>query len=92
MSETVKATVEIINTRGLHARAAAKLVKLVETFEAEITISKDDMTVIGESIMGLLMLGASKGTFIIIEAKGPDAADGLTQITGLVENKFEEDH
>lgn len=92
MSAPVKQTVEITNTRGLHARAAAKLVKLVEALESEITVSKDDMTVIGESIMGLLMLGASKGTFIMIEASGPDAEDGLTQIIGLIENKFGEDH
>lgn len=92
MSDSVIVTIQIINTRGLHARAAAKLVKLVESFSADIKVSKDDMSVIGESIMGLLMLGAGKGTSITVEATGQDAAHAIKEIESLIQNKFGEDH
>ena len=65
-------TVDITNTRGLHARAAAKFVKLAETFDADVTVKKGAETAPGDSIMELLMLGASKDTEIEIETTGDD--------------------
>ena len=74
MSESVAArTVEIVNRRGLHARASAKFVKLASGFDAEIRVSKDGQTVDARSIMGLMMLAAGPGCCIEIEAEGPDA-------------------
>ena len=83
---------QIINTRGLHARAAAKLVKCIENFDAEVMVAKDNTEVIGTSIMGLLMLGASKGCMITVSAKGTEADNALACIEELVLSKFEEDH
>ncbi|MEP3046879.1 MAG: HPr family phosphocarrier protein [Roseibium sp.] len=80
----------IVNRRGLHARASAKLVKLVETFEAEIEVSKDGQTVGGTSIMGLMMLAASTGCSIKVEAKGKEAENAMEAITELVEDGFGE--
>tara|TARA_B100001971_G_C18097420_1_gene486918 strand:- start:174 stop:449 length:276 start_codon:yes stop_codon:yes gene_type:complete len=88
----VETTLEITNTRGLHARAAAKLVKCAEQFDASITVSKDGTDVTGTSIMGLLMLGASKGTMVTISAEGQDAKEAVECIEDLINNKFEEDH
>jgi len=81
----------ICNKRGLHARAAAKFVKLAETFDADILVSKDDNKVTGTSIMGLMMLAASTGTTIMISASGTDAELALNELCQLVENKFDED-
>ena len=84
-------TVQIMNKRGLHARAAAKFVKLVEQHKADVTVSKDDMEVGGSSIMGLLMLSASQKTSIKISAKGDDAEQAVQALAALVENLFDED-
>ncbi len=84
-------TVQIGNKRGLHARAAAKFVKMVEQFNADVKVAKDDMEVGGSSIMGLLMLSASKGTAIRISAAGAQAEAALTELSALVERKFDED-
>jgi phosphocarrier protein len=81
----------ITNQRGLHARAAAKFVKLAETFEAEISIAKGEMKVSARSIMGLMMLAATQGTTITICASGPDADEAVTVLSGLVKRKFDED-
>lgn len=80
----------IVNRRGLHARASAKLVKLVETFEAEVLVSKDGQTVGGTSIMGLMMLAASPGCFISVSVSGADAPEAMAAITDLVESGFGE--
>lgn len=80
----------IVNRRGLHARASAKLVKLVETFEADVTVSKDGQTVGGTSIMGLMMLAASPGCCIKVTVTGADADTALAAISNLVENGFGE--
>ncbi|WFE89655.1 HPr family phosphocarrier protein [Roseibium porphyridii] len=80
----------IVNRRGLHARASAKLVKLVETFEAEVNVSKDGQTVGGTSIMGLMMLAASPGCCIKVCVAGVDAEEALTAISELVESGFGE--
>jgi len=79
------------NQRGLHARAAAKFVKLAESFTAEIVVVKDDMRVSARSIMGLMMLAATCGTRIRICAEGADAADAVTALTEFVKRKFDEE-
>jgi len=81
---------EIKNRLGLHARAAALLVQIVARFNAEITVAKDDQTVNGKSILGLMMLAAGQGTVIEVAAEGPDAQAALDAITALVEDKFQE--
>jgi phosphocarrier protein HPr len=88
---SVAREVNITNQRGLHARASAKFVKCAEGFNADITVSKDGQTVPGTSIMGLMMLAASIGTSIIIEASGPDAEAAMTALEDLVTRKFDED-
>ncbi|MET1413242.1 HPr family phosphocarrier protein [Roseibium sp. HPY-6] len=80
----------IVNRRGLHARASAKLVKLVETFEADVNVSKDGQTVGGTSIMGLMMLAASPGCCIRVCVSGEDAEAALDAISDLVESGFGE--
>ena len=81
----------IINKRGLHARASAKFVQLVEKFEAEIWVTRGGETVGGTSIMGLMMLAAGPGTTITVAASGDDAEAALAAITELVESKFNEE-
>lgn len=81
---------EIKNRLGLHARAAALLVQTVTPFDAEITVSKDDQTVNGKSILGLMMLAAGQGSSIEVAAQGPDAAAALDAIAALVDEKFKE--
>ncbi|MAA99251.1 MAG: HPr family phosphocarrier protein [Stappia sp.] len=80
----------IVNRRGLHARASAKLVKLVETFDAEVTVTKDGQSVGGTSIMGLMMLAASPGCCIRVSATGTEAEAALAAISELVEGGFGE--
>jgi phosphocarrier protein len=82
---------EIRNQRGLHARAAALLMQTAARFDAEISVTKDDQTVNGKSILGLMMLAAGPGTFIEVVAQGPDAQAALDAIAALVEAKFQED-
>jgi phosphocarrier protein HPr len=82
---------DISNQRGLHARASAKFVKCAEGFDASVTVSKDGQTVPGTSIMGLMMLAASIGTSIVIEASGPQAKEAMTALEDLVTRKFDED-
>ena len=81
----------IANKRGLHARAAAKFVKLVETFSSDIEVVKDDMRVSGRSIMGLMMLAAVNGSTIRLCGKGADAATALQSLTDFVKRKFDEE-
>ncbi len=88
---TAERTVEILNKRGLHARASAKFVKLASSFEAEVQVSKDGQTVDARSIMGLMMLAAGPGSTIQIAAEGEQAADALEALCALVAARFEED-
>ena len=88
---TDKATVEIINKRGLHARASAKFVKMASTFDAEVRVSKDGQTVDARSIMGLMMLAAGPGCCIDIEAEGAEAAPAVEALTALVSARFDEE-
>lgn len=85
-----KTRLEIENIKGLHARASAKLVEVVESFDADAIVSKDGESTGGDSIMGLLMLAASIGTFIEVETRGPQAEELLAAITNLVADKFGE--
>jgi phosphocarrier protein HPr len=81
----------ICNERGLHARAAAKFVRLVTEFSADVTVSKDGQKVTGHSILGLMMLAAAIGDTIEVSASGVDEVAALEAIAGLIENKFGED-
>ena len=82
---------EIQNIKGLHARASAKLVEVVEMYDASATISKDGMEADGDSIMGLLMLAATIGTHIEVETSGAQADELAVALTDLVNDKFGED-
>lgn len=88
---SASATASICNTRGLHARASAKFVKLASTFDAEIHVTRDGVTVNALSIMGLLMLGAGNGCTIDISAEGAEAEAALAGLVDLVARKFDED-
>lgn len=82
--------VNIVNTRGLHARASAKFVQLAERFDADIRVSREGQTVPGTSIMGLMMLAAAPGCCILIEAEGPEAEAALDALAALVDDGFGE--
>ncbi|MDC1223543.1 MAG: HPr family phosphocarrier protein [Ascidiaceihabitans sp.] len=86
-----KSSLTIVNVKGLHARASAKLVEVVEAFEAQAEVSKDGMSASGDSIMGLLMLAASKGSIIKIETTGVDAQPLADALAALVADKFGEE-
>jgi phosphocarrier protein len=83
--------VSIVNKKGLHARASAKFVQLAEQFDAAITVTRNNETVGGTSIMGLMMLAAAPGCSIRIETSGNQAADALDALCALVEGKFGEE-
>ena len=85
------ATANICNTRGLHARASAKFVKLASSFDAEVHVTRDGVTVNALSIMGLLMLGAGNGCGIEIAAEGAEADAAVAALADLVERRFDED-
>lgn len=87
----LRRTVRVTNSRGLHARAAAKLVAVAERFSASVNVSRNGETVPACSIMGLMMLGAGVGSEITIEADGWDAKEALEAVAGLVEAGFNED-
>lgn len=82
----------IINEKGLHARASAKFVEVVESHDAEAQVSKDGMTVSGDSIMGLLMLAASRGTSIEVRTTGAEADPLAEALSALVANRFGEEY
>lgn len=81
----------IINKRGLHARASSRFVKCVESFQADVSVAKDGMSVSGASIMGLMLLAASKGSAISVSATGSDAEAALDALEALVGDRFGED-
>ena len=82
---------EICNKKGLHARASAKFVQTVEQFDAQVWVTKGHETVGGNSIMGLMMLGAGPGSTILVQASGKQAREALEAIVELVNNGFDED-
>jgi phosphocarrier protein len=84
-------TVTICNRRGLHARAAARFVRLAERFEAEISVGKNGTSVSGLSIMGLMMLAAGPGSAVELEAKGADAAQAIDALAALITSGFDEE-
>lgn len=84
-------TVEIINERGLHARASAKFVKLSGGFDAEVSVTRDGQTVDAHSIMGLMMLAAGPGCHIEISAEGPEAEAAVAALADLVAARFDEE-
>lgn len=90
MPETVSRSLKIVNEKGLHARASAKLVEVVEGFDASAEVSRDGLDASGDSIMGLLMLAASKGALIDVATTGPDAMPLADAIEALVADKFGE--
>ena len=81
---------EIVNKRGLHARASAKFVTTVSSFDAQVHVEKDGMKVGGDSIMGLMMLAASPGCCINVSAKGRQALDVMDALQALIADKFGE--
>ena len=85
------ACVTIRNRKGLHARASAKFVKLAESFNAKISVTRDGNTVGGTSIMGLMMLAAGPGSTLYLKAEGPEGPEALEALVDLVENGFGED-
>lgn len=88
---TLKARIDIVNDKGLHARASAKFVKTAALYDAQVIVIKDDTRVDAQSIMGLLMLAASKGTSLELEAEGEQAKAALEALVALVENRFGEE-
>jgi phosphocarrier protein len=88
---TASRDIPIINKRGLHARASAKFVQMVERFNADVTVTRNGETVGGNSIMGLMMLAAGIGTTITVAATGAEAEAAVTAIAELIGNKFNEE-
>ena len=82
--------IEIVNKLGLHARASAKLTQLAGQFAAEVWMSREGRKVNAKSIMGVMMLAAAKGSLVEIETDGPDEAQAMTALVGLINDKFGE--
>jgi phosphocarrier protein len=91
VNEPLRAVAKITNKRGLHARASAKVVEAAARFQSEITIVKDGARVNARSIMGLMMLAASLGSEIGVEAEGPDADHAMIAMLALIDAKFGEE-
>jgi phosphocarrier protein HPr len=91
MEARVLRNLRIVNEKGLHARASAKFVETVERFDARADVARDGMTVSGDSIMGLLMLAASKGTTIEVATRGAEAEALADALEALVAGRFGED-
>lgn len=89
--ESLSKELEIKNKKGLHARAAAAFVKTIEPFDAEVEVERIGQCVNGCSIMGLMMLAASKGTTILVKASGKQAQEAMDALEKLLENKFGEE-
>ena len=92
MSESrISKKLKITNEKGLHARAAAAFVRTADSFNAQITVEKDELSVSGHSIMGLMMLAAAKGTQIKVLATGNQAKEVMKSLSDLVKDKFHEE-
>ena len=91
MSQRAARTVDIVNMRGLHARASAKFVRAASAFDAEVRVSKDNQTVDARSIMGLMMLAAGPGCCIEIDAEGAEAEAAVAALEQLVSARFDEE-
>jgi phosphocarrier protein HPr len=90
-SQPIVRVLEIVNKKGLHARASAKFVQTVERFDAEVKVTRGGETVGGTSIMGLMMLSAGPGSCITVEATGSEAAAAMEALAELVTSRFGED-
>ena len=88
---TIRRVLEIVNKKGLHARASAKFVQTVEKFDAQVTVTRGSESVGGTSIMGLMMLSAGTGSEITVEATGKQAAEAMDAIVELVVSGFGEE-
>jgi phosphocarrier protein HPr len=86
----IEKQITIINKLGLHARAAAKFVSLASTFKSDIELSRDGRTVNGKSIMGVMMLAASRGSSVTLKADGADETDAIQRIEALIMDRFGE--
>ena len=84
-------TIELLNKRGLHARASARFVTVAAQQQADVMVEKDGSSVCGTSIMGLMMLGAAMGDTIVIHVKGVHAEEALTKLVAMVEERFGEE-
>lgn len=92
MSETtLTREVTVVNRLGLHARAAARFVRLAERFDARVLVAKDDLEVVGTSILGLMMLTAATGSVLRLSATGPEAATAIEALAELVARGFDEE-
>lgn len=87
----IRREVKILNRLGLHARAAARFVHTAADYQARVTAGRDGHVMDGESILGILLLGASRGTTIEITAEGPDEEAAIEALVALVEGRFGED-
>ena len=87
----LKQTLIIVNKLGLHARAAAKLVQLASSFESDIQVKRQKRQVNGKSIMGVMLLAASKGTEIELTVSGTDETDAMEKLIELIQNRFGEE-
>jgi phosphocarrier protein HPr len=90
-ADAISRELQIVNKRGLHARASAKFVQMVERFNAEVWVTRGSETVGGTSIMGLMMLAAGPGTSVVVSAIGPEAQAAVDAIAALVADKFNEE-
>jgi phosphocarrier protein HPr len=88
--DVVSRVLEIVNSKGLHARASARFVQTVEKFDADVKVTRNGETVGGDSIMGLMMLSAGPGTSIVVEATGVEAAEAVAALEALVSSRFGE--
>lgn len=91
MSDTVNRRLKIVNDKGLHARASARFVEVVEAHDAQARVTKDGMDAEGDSIMGLLMLAAAYGSEIDVETSGPEAEKLMEALATLVADRFGEE-
>ena len=91
MGERLVREFEIVNQRGLHARASAKFVQTVSGYDADVRVEKDGMSVGGMSIMGLMMLAASPGCRIVVSAEGRQAAEVMSALDTLIGSRFGEE-
>lgn len=89
--DTIRRSFTIPNERGLHARAATLLVQAVSRFDAEVSIDKAGTRASGRSVMSLLILAATKGSTIEVEARGPERQDAMAAVADLIDRKFDEE-
>lgn len=90
MTEKLSKSVQIVNVLGMHARAAATLVRTTARFQSNIIVARDDQAVNAKSILGLMTLAASRGTFLTVTCEGPDAAEALAAVEGCITSRFGE--